>query len=243
MDAVENKVLARIKKILAIANDAAASDAERDTAMTMANNLLAKYNLSMQDLPADQNNEPREKQEVIISADKWARNLASDVARMFFCKYYFMRGTSAGRDHHVFVGRQSNVVTAMYMAEYLIKSVKKEATKRYKSPTSPEGRSFCVGTVHTIGRRINVLLAADTTDDAGVPQPGTALALTNLRTAEKEANALWLANAGVELAKGKPRADNSLRAGAFYDGKDFGKSVSLNTQVGTSASTKRTALK
>jgi hypothetical protein len=131
----------------------------------------------------------------------------------------------------------------MYMSEYLIKSIKREATKRYKSPTSPEGRSFCVGTVHTIGRRIDVLLAADTTDDAGVPQPGTALALTNLRTAEKEANALWLANAGVELTSGKSRADNSLRADAFHDGKAFGKSVSLAQQVGASTSTKNKALK
>lgn len=65
--------------------------------------------------------------------------------------------------------------------------------------------------------------------------PGTALVLASLHQREEDANNKWLEQAGTSLTTSKSRADNSLRAGAFYDGRDYGKTVSLNQQVGTSA--------
>jgi len=67
---IENKVLERVKKMIALGNDAAATEAERETALRMAYNLLAKYNLSMSDLPEDESHEARERQDVVISADR-----------------------------------------------------------------------------------------------------------------------------------------------------------------------------
>ena len=228
---IENKVLERIKKMIALGNDAAASEGERETALRMAYNLLAKYNLSISDLPEDQNNEARERQDVVISADRWARSLAQAVAKLFFCRYFYSGTGTSGKDKHCFVGRQLNVITSRHMTEYLIKSVKREATRRYKSPTSPEGRSFCVGTVDTIRKRVEEMIKADTEST-----PGTALVLVTLHQREHDANQKWLDNAGLSLTTAKARADNSLRAGAFYDGREYGKSVSLAQQVGATAS-------
>lgn len=239
---VSNKTLGRIKKMLALANDPGATEHERDTALQMAYKLLAKHNLQMSDLPGDASNEPREQQNNTISADKWARNLSGHVAKLFFCKYFYSTTRTSGKDNHHFVGKQSNVVTAMYMAEYLIKAIKREATRRYKSPTTPEGRSFCVGTVHTIGRRVEEMQKQDQTDDAGVPVPGTALALVKLHDSELALNMAFLENGGISLTKPKARADNSLRSDAYRDGRAHGKTVSLNQQVGTSAATKRTLI-
>ena len=233
---IETKVLDRIKKMLALGNDAAATEGERETALHMAYNLLAKHNLSITDLPGDKNNEPRERQETTISADKWARSLAQYVGKLFFCNYYHVTGVS-GKDVHCFIGRQSNVVTATYMAEFLIKAVKREASKRYKSPTSPEGRSFCVGTTSTIRKRVEDMIKSDTEST-----PGTALVLVKLHETEKDANDKWLEDDGVNLVTKKARADTSLKAGAFYSGKDYGKTVSLNSQAGTSKSTTFKAL-
>lgn len=227
---VEDKVLERVKKMLALGNDAGATEGERETALRMAYNLLAKYNLSLSDLPEDQNNEVRERQDTVISADRWARSLAHAVAKLFFCRYFYQRTGTSGKDKHCFVGRQSNVNTARYMTEYLIKSVKREATTRYSSPTSPHGRSFCVGTVDSIRKRVEEMVKTDTEST-----PGTALVLASLHQREEDANNKWLEQAGTTLTTGKSRADNSLRAGAFYDGRDYGKTVSLNQQVGTSA--------
>lgn len=262
---VENKVLGRIKKMLALGNDAGATEAERETALRMAYNLLAKHNLSMSDLPADQNNEAREELFTTISADKWARDLAAAVAKLFFCSYYFSRAGTAGKDRHYFVGRQSNTVTAMYMAEYLIKSVKREAGKRYKTPTTPQGRSFCVGAVSTIWRRVNQMIAKGTEttapstptaqqaandavgtialgysgQDVDAVSGSTALTLVKLHASEQEANAAWInANVG-DLKEHKDRADNRLRGGAYFDGKDYGKTVSLNQQIGGTVTSRK----
>jgi len=228
--AIENKVLERVKKMIALGNDAAATEGERETALRMAYNLLAKYNLSISDLPEDQSNEARERQDVVISADRWARSLAQAVAKLFFCKYFYSRTGTSGKDKHCFVGRQSNVITARYMSEFLIKSVKREATGRYKSPTSPQGRSFCVGTVDSIRKRVEEMIKTDTEST-----PGTALVLVSLHEREADANEKWLNGTGVSLTTSKPRADNALRAGAFYEGREYGKTVSLNQQVGSSA--------
>lgn len=227
---VEDKVLERIKKMIALGNDSAATEGERDTALRMAYNLLAKHNLTITDLPGDQSNEVRERQDIVISADKWARSLAHAVAKLFFCRYFYSSTGTSGKDKHCFVGRQSNVITARYMSEFLIKSVKREATARYKSPTSPHGRSFCVGTTDSIRKRVDQMLQQDTEST-----PGTALALVGVHKREDAANEKWLEQEGLALTKAKPRADTSLRAGAFYDGRDFGKTVSLNQQVTSSA--------
>lgn len=220
------KILDRVKKMLAIANDAGATEGERDNALRMSYNLLAKHNLSMADLPTEENNEVRERQDTVISADKWSRSLAQAVAKLFFCKYFYSRTNTSGKDKHCFVGRQSNCITARYMTEYLIKSVKREAISRYSSPTSPQGRSFCVGTVDSIRKRVEEMIKTDTEST-----PGTALVLVSLHQREADANAKWLEQAGLALTTSKSRADNSLRAGAFYDGRDYGKTVSLNQQV------------
>lgn len=221
-----NKILERVKKMVALGNDAGATEAERETALRMAYNLLAKYNLSMADLPEDQSNEARERQDVVISADRWARSLAQAVAKLFFCRYFYSSTGTSGKDKHCFVGRQSNVITSRYMSEFLIKSVKREATSRYKSPTTPQGRSFCVGTVDSIRKRVEEMIKTETEST-----PGTALVLVSLHEREADANQRWLDNTGLSLTKAKARADNSLRAGAFYEGREYGKTVSLNQQV------------
>lgn len=228
---VDNKVLERIKKMLALSDDKGATEAERETALRMAYNTLAKYNLSIDDLPTDQDTEVREQQDVVISADRWARNLSMSVAKLFFCKYFYSQTGTSGKDRHYFVGRQSNVITSRYMSEYLIKAIKREASKRYGSPTSPNGRSFCVGTVRSISARVEVMIHHDTEST-----PGNALALIGVHKREDAANTTWLADEGTSLATSKGRADNSLRAGAYHSGKDFGKTVSLNQQVTSSGS-------
>lgn len=228
---IDNKVLDRIKKMLALSNDSGATEAERETALRMAYNTLAKYNLSLSDLPSEDTTEARERQDVVISADRWARSLSMAVAKLFFCKYFYSQTGTSGKDKHCFVGRQSNVITAKYMSEYLIKSIKREASKRYTSPTTPNGRSFCVGTVRSIGGRVEQMLQQDTEST-----PGNAVALIGVHKREEEANAAWLADEGTSLQTSKGRADNSLRSGAYHSGKEYGKSVSLNQQVTNTSS-------
>lgn len=228
------KVLDRVKKMIALGNCEGATEAERETALRMAYKILAKHNLSMADLPAE-SGEAREKIEITISADKWARNVCQSVAKLFFCHYFFQRTNTSGKDTHFFVGLQSNAVTALNMSDFLIKAIKREASKLYSSPTSPRGRSFCIGTMISIHKRVEVMVS----DKGGLENaagPGTAVAIVGLHKSEQELNKKFLEDEGTSLKVATRRADNSLRYGAFMDGKDFGGKVSLNRQVGHSVS-------
>jgi hypothetical protein len=240
MTDVSARKLALLKKVLAVANNEGATEGEREAAMRQASNIMQKYNLSLSELPADQQDEAREEQKVTISADTWARSLAQAVGKLFFCKYFFSRSGTAGKDTHFFVGRQSNVVTAMHMSEYLIKAIKREASKRYKSPTSPEGRSFCVGAVRSISLRVAEQIEKGSDEQAATP--GTALVLANLYKSEMDANENQLVVWGRALVKEKARTDNALRGDAFHAGKAHGKTVGLNQQVTGGTAPKRTAI-
>lgn len=234
------KQLARIKKMLALANDAGATEGEREAALHHATKMLQKYNMEMADLPEDMADEAREQQDVTISADTWARYVCQSIAGLFFCKYILSKTKTAGKDKHIFVGRQSNVITAMHMSEYLIKNIKKEASKRYKSPTSPEGRSFCVGTVDAIRRR--VVEMKEKGADATVVNPGTAVVLANRYQLEADANEAFLKQIGMDIVTHKARTDNSLRTSAYHDGKAHGATVGLNNQIAGGTVPKRTLI-
>lgn len=45
-----DKIINRVKKMMALANDPAASDGERENALRMSYAILAKYNLDMTDV-------------------------------------------------------------------------------------------------------------------------------------------------------------------------------------------------
>lgn len=224
-----DKVIERVKKMIALGNNEGATEAERETALRMAYNILAKYNLSMADMTTEQT-EDREEQSVTICGDKWIRSLSVMVSKLFFCKYYFTRTDTSGKDVHTFIGLQTNVITARYMSEYLVRAIKKEAGKRYGSATSPNGRSFGVGSVNSITRRIETMLEQGSEEAT----PGTAMVLVTLRAKEKDANDAWLAAQGVSVSPSASRSSRIERHG-YQAGKEYGNNVSLNQQVGTSA--------
>lgn len=226
------KIYDKVKKMLALANDAGATEGERDNALRMAYKLLAKHNLHLDDMPADSEPDPRSIQTVTICGDTWIRDLSYAIAELFFCGYYYQSTGVSGKTAHFFYGKVSNVTTAMNMADYLIKSIKREATKLYKSPTSRDGRSFGVGAASAIRQRVNKLLedSAEVSNEAG-----TAVAIYNYRNQEQQENSVFLESEGVTLKMTKARS--SEVSGAYHSGKNYGSKVSLANQVGGSTAT------
>lgn len=224
--AADTKVLERIKKMLVLGNDSGATEAERETALRMAYNVMAKYNLTISDLPEEQKGEDRSRQEFTIHADAYARRLFSNVARLFFCKYFCIRLGSGGKDSHHFVGLESNAITASSMAMYLIKSIKREATVRYGKAAGPLARSFGTGTTASICGRVAEMLANDTES-----VPGTALALIKAHQSEERENTNWLVAACIMPKPGKARTEH-VNADAYFEGIEYGKTVPLNKQLG-----------
>lgn len=138
-----DKVIARIQKLLArTKTDRGASEAEANTAMKMAQDMMAKYNLDMAVIEAanGEKDTTRVREELKGRAMyKWQRQLAKYVAEANFC-YHLIRSESKWVDSrcdegrwshghyknipkHIFVGRKVNVITAQLMYNYLTQTI------------------------------------------------------------------------------------------------------------------------
>ena len=230
----QEKIIERVKKMMALANCSGATEGERDNALRMAYNLLAKHNLDMAQVDAHtiERDEPRESQQAKFVVYPWARSIASLVGSLFFCNYYFQRSYNGKQATHTFVGKASNSTTASYLADFVVRSVTREGARLYGSIISPEGRSFAVGVVHKLKERIAEIKATHDKQEG----TSTALALVNLDKSEREANALWLKEQGVILATKVSHTKGVGDRDAYAAGRDFGGRVSLSPQVGGGAS-------
>jgi hypothetical protein len=228
----EGKILGRIKKMMALANDGAASEGERENALRMSYALLAKHNLSMMDVEghARKDEEGRVQLTAEYPVYPWARQISTIVADLFFCKYYFCRHGAGKQATHTFVGKESNAITTQYMAEYVVRSVMREASKLYGSAIAPEARNFAVGVVVTLHKRVREIQDAfNKEQDKAIT--GTALALLNLSKSELVANDAWMTSNGVTLTFRKSTQKGITDSAAFRAGKDFGGKVSLSQQI------------
>lgn len=185
----EDRILNRIRKMLALANDAGATEGERDNALRMAHATLAKYNLDIADAEAagKPTGEPRIMHTATFYGRPWARTVVAAVSRLFFCKYVYGSATKGKETRHHFVGKQSNALSAAEMAQYLVESIAYEARRRARA--AGEGntylRSFALGAGRRLGERVHELMTAAAEQKSS---GGTAIVLRNLYQVESEAN-------------------------------------------------------
>jgi hypothetical protein len=224
----EEKIINRIKKMMALANDPAASDGERENALRMSYALLAKHNLDLADVQGKPvgPQEAREQEQAEFYARPWALSLAQSIADLFFCKYYIRRSATKDMAFHVFTGKESNAQAALEVAETLIHSIKREASRlmRQKNENATWRRSFATGAMFKIRARVLELMTADPSGMA----TGTSLALIDLRGSEKAANELYIANQGVTVKVTASKAKKTVNSDAYQAGKEFGSKLNLS---------------
>ncbi len=144
----QDRVLARVRKMMALANDAAASEGERDNALRMVHATLAKHNLTM--AMAEEAGGEAEKRGLVTAESRdqpWARQTASAIASLMFCRYFRQKSPRAGKVIHNFVGREGNAKTASELADFVIRSIMSEANREWKKQANPGPwwTSFCKG--------------------------------------------------------------------------------------------------
>lgn len=223
---MEERIINRVKKMLALANDLSASEGERDNALRMAYATMAKYNIDEAMVAAHGQAEARLDFESQSFSWSWAKSVNQVIAGLFFCNYYYGRKINGTQCIHHFVGKESNAMTAAVMADWIVKSILKEARALYKQNTSPESRSFALGAYNRLCGRIIELQSTEKTTAV----PGTSLVLVDIRDREKQANSDFIKEAGVELTTGKARS-SKVKLGAYEAGKQFGNSINLSPQV------------
>lgn len=227
----QERILDRVRKLLALANDEAATEGERDNALRMAHATLAKHQLDMLDVAAFERDkdDPRGRYDIEGWSIPWCRSVRSAVAKLFNCSYFYMK-LNATRGRHSFVGRESNATTAMLMGDWIVKALLKEADKRYGHRLTPEGRSFGEGAAYKLHQRVNELLKGKASEYAAT---GYALALLD----EDKLNEAWIADNVGKLGVAKRRT-TGVDGDAWHSGSKHAEGISLNQQLGNKAGTK-----
>ena len=226
-----DKIINRIRKMLALANDAAATEGERDNALRMAHATLAKYNLSMSEVGKKEESAEKRMDKELTTADfPWMRKTAQAIAKLFFCEYFFV-ALSGGKMKNFFIGKESNVLTAIEMTSFVLGSIRKEGSQRGKTADSPSAfaRSFAKGAADSIVNRCYEIRTA-ATKPAAASTTGTSLVLANFYEAEIVANKDYISKSmGIAL---RTRKSKEKAAGSGYTaGREFGKSIPLNVQL------------
>lgn len=237
MDFDKDKILSRVKKMMALANDAGASEGERDNAIRMAHATLAKYNLTMAEAERA-GTKPEEKRtgEPIVGRDfPWCRTTAYAIAQLFFCEYFYI-SQHGGTVKHFFIGKTSNVYTAQEMSRYVIDSITKEAHRVSKERTGSTGgtfwRSFCKGAASTIWHRC-AQLRAEAEKASVVASTGTSLVLASVYASEKVANTHFLTEVmGMKNLRASKARERNTSYDAHAAGREYGSKVNLNRQIG-----------
>lgn len=216
--------------MLAIANDErGASEAERDLALKMAHDLLAKHELDMADVAESvrEKDDPRGSFMNTGWNTPYAKTIRNAMSKLFRCYYYHGAKINATRGEHFFIGRESAATTAMYMSDWVIKSLLREADWRYEHRLSANGRAFCVGAANRLWHRVKEIVAEKQKEFTAT---GSALVLYDIAAREEEANLSFIEARGVQLVMDKSRS-HTVNTQAFESGKEYANAINLNTQI------------
>jgi|GEM_PF-6145181 len=227
---MNEKIIARVNKLIALAQNAGATDGERDNAMRMAHATLAKYNLKMGDLQ-DFTETPEERTELnfVNYNHKFNRTICNAIAKLYFCTCYFKNtvpletSNAKKKCTYFFVGKESNVLTAKLMAEYLMKSIESERVK------TAQGVIFNIGAANAIYWRVHDIIENNVENKEF--SESTALAIVNLHKSEADANDEFIRNKGLKLEVSKNRKTKINDWESFNKGREFGNKINLSGQI------------
>lgn len=237
------RVLERVRKMMRLAQDAAATEGERENALRMAHATLAKYNLTMAQADVSDSGKPKGEARTDgafnLREYAWMRTVALAVGELFFCSFFFMP-YKPKHATYCFVGSEANVFTAVEMAQFVIGSINREASKRaQEAGETPRGtywRDFCKGAMIHIARRCTELRSAAANEqapaagNATAKTPGTAIVLASVYENERKLNEQYIQETVGKL-KTRTSKQQKPQTEGFSRGFEYGGSIGLNRQM------------
>lgn len=242
-DSERNKMIEKVRKLLALSQSS--NENEAALAAEKAQAMLAEYNLSMADVAT----EDKVGEDFIIDADDitesvpWRRQVAGNVARMYFCSYFYTHRYDAStsrrcgyvrKDIHSFVGATHNIVVAKMMFQYLSQTVERLATEGSMQYTpgerGPYKTAFKAACARRLGSRIEARIQAARAGQIKTEAGTTLPALASLYDRTKQQLTAFVEKKVGELGKGRsPVAHTHM--GGVRDGQKAGDSISLDQQI------------
>jgi|GEM_PF-4700540 len=230
------KLLSRMKKIMALAQNAGATEGEREAALHQLHKLMAKHNIDQAtvegvDLTKKVDNiEGHVLEEHEFYGRPWAKTIIMGVSKMMFCRYFVKESAKKNMAIHCFVGTAENVAACVMLAQFLVHGVKAEgerAAKARNENVSAYRRAFGTGASGALYDRCIAEMRKP-------PEGGsTALVLTDVYANAERLNALALQQKfGISLRTTASRAKRSGVGDALGAGRAHGNAMNLGRNLG-----------
>jgi len=152
MDSERDKIIAKVKKCLALATSS--NEHEAAAALRQAQKLMQTHGISDLDIEHADIQEEAARAGAMLKPARWEGELAVRVARAFDCKVFFGAGFVSGIGRWVFVGATPSGEIARYAFEVLLRQAKKArahyiktALKRCTTTRTRRADLFCEGWV------------------------------------------------------------------------------------------------
>jgi hypothetical protein len=169
---MDPRILEKIRKCLAMANDGRGDITEAATALRQAQALMAKYNVTEQGLAAATIGEEFVRSKVSLTKPaQWEVSLFSVVTRAFGCDLMW-RGSRTGaptdKGYYVVIGAKHNVEIAVYGVASLQRQLLRDraafvARNTYgsKGEKTKSANAYCLAWVHAVSKVVAVFVDPD----------------------------------------------------------------------------------
>jgi hypothetical protein len=220
-----SQIIDKINKLLAL-GERGGTEAEATAAMQKVHELLAKHNLSLDDVKESavlEEDYIRDESES-SSRQPWQDWVWSSIAELYFCQHFkrHFRGSTS----HLLIGKPSNTAAVKYVATFVIHTGEELARRATRGSGLAYRNSF--------KKRFAIRIAARTQEEirkakaGGIPDSstGTSLVLSPLYDREKRGIERFLLEQGVKPRQQACRTTISDPDG-YQAGKQAANSVSL----------------
>lgn len=216
------KLIDRIRKLLTLANDAGATEAEAALASNKASALLAEHNLSMSDVELKA--EGRENTNFTYQY-MWHMHCYVAAAELNMCLALVVK--KKGFRKVTYVGRPTAVAVSKLVGDYFVQTIQRMAKEQGGS--FAHRKSYAMGVALRVRSRVLALIE-ERKRSATVSAGGTNLpALANLFDSEMEQN--WAAS-GLKKEMTRPARGRTRFTASTAAGWQDGERVGLDPQVG-----------
>jgi len=231
----EDSVVSKVKKLLALASGNQ-NDNEREVAMKFAMDLLAKHNLTLEQLEGpERSGNVQQLEENSFRLEPWVRQVLNAVCMIYYTDYFictkvvsvrqdmwtFQTRTST-KDVPVFVGTAENIAVTIEVGTWLMNSIRSESNRVYKDATLK--RSFRLGAARTLYARAQDMLNSEKAPEEN--SSGTSLMV--LRDKLVRANDEYLDSLNLRQVNYR---NSRVNMTAYNAGQTYGQQIAMPSRT------------
>lgn len=217
------KLLARVRKLFAMAQEFEASPHEAEIALRRCQSLMSKFGITEKDLETSEFG--RQSAHTGKRVPMHIQYLSIAVSKLHGVLF-----VTGGGDEAHFRGFDIDVRVARLTLDYLSDAVERALTARRRSGDFPAGRmaayDYRLAFANEVNKRIDTIVSQRNAEERASSSTGTALTVRKLEIVEREC--------GQDLSNTTVRGRGVIDHAAAGAGREDGSRVSLDPQVGSS---------